>query len=65
MLVIGRKIGEAFRIGDDVVVRVVRIGQGGVRIGIEAPKGTPIVRMELGPLDSGKANHAYNRKMEK
>ena len=37
MLVVSRKIGERILIGDKIVVTVVKIGSGGVRIGIEAP----------------------------
>jgi carbon storage regulator len=47
MLVVGRKTSEAILIGDDIRVVLVRIGPNSVRIGIEAPKGTIIVREEL------------------
>ena len=47
MLVLSRKIGERIRIGDGVVVTVVRITGGGVRLGIEAPPEMPVVREEL------------------
>ena len=47
MLVLTRKIGEQLQIGDDVVVTIVRIGDGGIRIGIEAPPEYSIVREEL------------------
>ena len=47
MLVLSRKIGERILIGDDIAVTVVRIGQGGVRIGIEAPDDCEVVREEL------------------
>lgn len=47
MLVLTRKTGQRIRIGDNVVVEIVRIGPGSVRIGIEAPKGLNIVREEL------------------
>lgn len=48
MLVLGRKAGETIRIGNDVVVTVCRIKNGGqVAIGIEAPKDVQIVRGEL------------------
>ena len=47
MLVLSRKVGERILIGDDIAVTVVRVVQGGVRIGIEAPTELPIVREEL------------------
>ena len=47
MLVLSRKAGERIWIGEDISVTVVRIGGGGVRIGIEAPKELPVVREEL------------------
>jgi carbon storage regulator len=47
MLVLSRKVGESFVIGDDILVTVVRIAGGGVRIGIEAPSDYAIVRKEL------------------
>jgi carbon storage regulator len=34
-------------IGDDIAINIVRIGPTAVRIGIEAPKATKIVREEL------------------
>ena len=47
MLVLSRKVGERIRIGDGVVVTVVRVTGGGVRLGIEAPAEMPVVREEL------------------
>ena len=47
MLVLSRKVGERIWIGEDISVTVVRITGGGVRIGIEAPSETPVVREEL------------------
>lgn len=47
MLVLSRKVGERILIGDDVAVTVVRVAQGIVRIGVEAPKSLPIVREEI------------------
>jgi carbon storage regulator len=48
MLVLSRKVGESFVIGDKIVVTVVRIAGGGVRLGIEAPADCVVVRRELG-----------------
>lgn len=47
MLVLTRKEGEKIRIGDDIVVTVVRTGNDKVRLGIEAPSETVILRSEL------------------
>lgn len=47
MLVLSRKVGERILIGDDITVTVVRISQGIVRIGIEAPRDTSVVREEV------------------
>ena len=47
MLVLTRKVGESFVIGDDIIVTVVRVVGGGVRIGIEAPDDCVVMRREL------------------
>jgi carbon storage regulator len=47
MLVLSRKVGEKILIGDNIAVTVVRVAQGVVRLGVEAPKEMPIVREEL------------------
>ena len=58
MLVLSRKVGERILIGDQISVTVVRISNGGVRIGIEAPAELPVVREELQQsLESDDASH--------
>ena len=47
MLVLSRKVGERILIGDKITVTVVRLAQGSVRIGVEAPVDLPIVREEI------------------
>jgi carbon storage regulator len=47
MLVLSRKVGEKILIGDKISVTVVRVAQGIVRIGVEAPQDLPIVREEI------------------
>jgi carbon storage regulator len=47
MLVLTRKVGQRILIGEDVAITVVRVSQGTVRIGVEAPPEKPIVREEL------------------
>jgi len=47
MLVLSRKVGERILIGDKIAVTIVRVAQGSVRIGVEAPDSMQIVREEL------------------
>jgi carbon storage regulator len=48
VLVLTRKIGETFVVGDDVTVTVVDIvGGNKVRIGINAPSSVPVYREEI------------------
>lgn len=47
MLVLSRKVGERIVVGDGIVITVVRLGQGSVRIGVEAPNEMAIMRQEL------------------
>jgi carbon storage regulator len=47
MLVLSRKIGERILIGEEISITVVRVGQGGVRLGIVAPNGLIVMREEL------------------
>lgn len=47
MLVLSRKVGERILIGEEIRVTIVRIGSGGVRVGIEAPADLNVVREEL------------------
>ena len=47
MLVLSRKIGERILIGDKIAVTIVKIGHGGVRIGVDAPPELAVVREEL------------------
>jgi carbon storage regulator CsrA len=46
MLVLSRKLGEAITISDNITVRLVKVGNGRVRLGIEAPPEISISRME-------------------
>ena len=47
MLVLTRKAEETIRIGDDIVIKVIRTGMGSVKIGIEAPLSIRVMRGEL------------------
>lgn len=47
MLVLRRKLGEGIVIDGRITVRILSIDHGDVKIGIEAPKDTKILREEL------------------
>jgi carbon storage regulator len=47
MLVLTRTAEETIRIGDDIVIKVIKTGSGSVKIGIEAPLSIRVMRGEL------------------
>ncbi|RIK74041.1 MAG: hypothetical protein DCC67_17120 [Planctomycetota bacterium] len=47
MLVLTRKVGEQIRIGDEVIITVVRTKGKAVRLGIQAPAHVPVLRGEI------------------
>lgn len=47
MLILTRKRNESIRIGDNILVRVMRTTKGSVKIGIEAPDSVRVIRGEL------------------
>ena len=47
MLVLSRRKGESITIGEDVELTVVDIRRSRVRLGISAPKQTPVHRKEI------------------
>ena len=47
MLVLSRKVGQRILIGDEIAITVVRVAQGAVRIGIDAPDRLTVVREEI------------------
>jgi len=47
MLVLSRKESEQIRLGDSIVLTVVRVAKDRVRIGIEAPEDVLVLRGEL------------------
>ena len=47
MLVLSRKVGERILIGDNIAITIVRVAQGSVRIGVEAPDNLNVVREEV------------------
>lgn len=47
MLVLSRKLGQRFQLGQDVRITIVKIDRHNVRIGIEAPDGLAVQREEI------------------
>jgi len=47
MLVLTRKRTETIRIGEDILIKVIRTGKGSVKIGVEAPADVRVLRGEL------------------
>lgn len=54
MLVLTRKHGEAIKIGNEIIIKVIQTGKGTVKLGIEAPAHIRVLRAELieFPVDS-------------
>ncbi len=48
-LILTRKPGESFHIGDDIVVKITEIYGRNVRLAIEAPRKIRVLREELVP----------------
>lgn len=51
MLILTRKKNETIHIGNEITVTVVRISGSKVRIGVSAPRETPVMRIELDGKD--------------
>lgn len=47
MLILQRKEGQSFTIDDRIVVTVQEIGQGRVRLSVDAPRDISVLRTEL------------------
>lgn len=47
MLVLTRKRCEIVRIGDNIVIKVIKTAKGSVKLGIEAPANVRVLRGEL------------------
>lgn len=47
MLILSRRSGESFLIGDDVTITVLSSKGNQVRLGIDAPRKTPVHREEI------------------
>jgi carbon storage regulator len=61
MLILSRRTGESFMIGDNIRITILNARGSQVRIGIDAPKDTPVHREEIyqrmqpGQSDTGNA----------
>ncbi|MEO1086590.1 MAG: carbon storage regulator [Acidobacteriota bacterium] len=51
MLVLSRKETEKIRLGDSIVITVIRLAGDKVRLGIEAPRDLVVLRDELETFD--------------
>ena len=47
MLVLTRKRSQTIRIGENVVIKVIRTGRNAVKIGVQAPDNVRVLRGEL------------------
>ena len=65
MLVLSRKVGERIYIGENISVTVVRVAQGTVRLGIDAPADMAIVREEIKPEHMAAAGSESKRTRSK
>jgi carbon storage regulator len=52
MLVLSRKLNEEIVIGHTIRIRLLKAGRGRVRLGVSAPRETPVRRAELMAADS-------------
>lgn len=59
MLLLSRKSGEAVRIGDQIVVKVVQCSRGGVKLLFDVPREIPVMREEL--LEAPQADRTRDR----
>lgn len=51
MLILSRKEGERIKLGESIVLTIVRVSGEKVRVGIEAPPDVIVLRDELEPFD--------------
>ncbi len=47
MLILSRKIGQSFKVGNDVTITIKSVDGGQVKVGISAPREVSIMRSEL------------------
>ena len=51
MLVLSRKEAQKIRLGDDIVITILKMGGDKVRLGIDAPRDMLVLRDELEPFE--------------
>ena len=61
MLVLSRKQGQRFLIGEEIRLTIVRIDRNSVRIGVEAPDGQLIYREELLAKDQADEESSFDQ----
>lgn len=64
MLVLSRREAERIRLGDSIVVTVIRVSGDKVRLGIEAPPDVLVLRDELAPHELSKISEAREIELE-
>jgi len=47
MLVLARNEGEEIKIGEDIIIKVCKIGKGQIKLGIKCPAQLKVIRTEL------------------
>lgn len=62
MLLISRKEAQAIKIGRDITIRVIELGSGRVKLGIEAPKSMRVSRIDEIVDDMLEKNKEKNKK---
>lgn len=62
MLVLSRRENERIRVGDSIVVTVVRVAGDRVRLGIEAPASVVVLRGELETRGAAELPPKYRRR---
>lgn len=62
MLILQRKAGQSFLIGDDIEISIQEINGGRVRISVDAPKDVAILRKEL--VEARKENYSAAEELE-
>ena len=55
MLILSRRERERIRLGDSIVLTIVRVSGDRVRLGIEAPDDVVVLRDELKPFEQPEA----------
>jgi carbon storage regulator len=60
MLVLSRKQSQRIRLGESIVITVVRVAGDKVRLGIDAPRDMLVLRDELEPYDAAAGGGELN-----